>query len=67
MIRVRNMTPKARSPSHDTGIKTTLMTDGRCLRSRSSRPAASSRQGGPKREDVTSGPHKPGQAEQKTD
>jgi hypothetical protein len=28
MIRVRNMTPKARSPSHDTGIKTTLMTDG---------------------------------------
>ena len=50
----------------DTGIKTTLMTDGTVHEEPfEPRAAASSRQGGPKREDVTSGPHKPGKAEPK--
>jgi hypothetical protein len=50
----------------DTGIKTTLMTDGTVHEEPfEPRAAASSRQGGPKREDVTSGPRKPGKAEPK--
>ena len=50
----------------DTGIKTTLMTDGTVHEEPfEPRAAASSRQGGPKREDVTSGPHKRGKAEPK--
>jgi len=50
----------------DTGIKTTLMTDGTVHEEPFEPPAAAnSRQGGPKTEDVTSGPHKPGKAEPK--
>jgi hypothetical protein len=50
----------------DTGIKTTLMTDGTVHEEPfEPRAAASSRQGGPKAEDVTSGLHKPGKAEPK--
>jgi hypothetical protein len=50
----------------DTGIKTTLMTDG-TVREEPFEPraAASTRQGGPKTEDVTFGLTKPGQAEPK--
>src|SRR5215204_4538925 len=50
----------------DTGIKTTLMTDGTVHEEPFEPPAAAnSTQGGPKTEDVTSGPHKPGKAEPK--
>src|SRR3954452_4336363 len=50
----------------DTGIKTTLMADGSVHEEPfEPRAAASSRQGGPKTEDVTSGLHKPGKAEPK--
>jgi hypothetical protein len=50
----------------DTGIKTTLMTDGTVHEeSFEPRAAAGSRQGGPKTEDVTSGLHKLGKAEPK--
>ncbi len=50
----------------DTGIKTTLMTDGTVHEEPfDPRAAASSRQGRPKTEDVTSGLHKPGKAERK--
>jgi hypothetical protein len=50
----------------DTGIKTTLMTNG-TVHEEPFEPwaAASSRQGGPKTEDVTSGLHKPGKAHPK--
>ena len=48
----------------DTGIKTTLMTDGTVHEEPFEPPAAAnSTQGGPKTDDVTSGPHKPGKAE----
>ena len=50
----------------DTGIKTTLMTDGTVHEEPFEPPAAAnSRQGGPKTGDVTSGLHKPGKAEPK--
>src|SRR3954447_18053250 len=50
----------------DTGIKTTLMTDGTVHEEPFEPPAAAnSRKGGPKTGDVTSGLHKPGKAEPK--
>ena len=50
----------------DACIKTTLMTDGTVHEEPfEPRAAASSRQGGPKTEDITSGLHKPGKAEPK--
>jgi hypothetical protein len=49
----------------DTGIKTTVMTDGVHEEPFEPRGAASSRQGGPSTEDVTSGLHKRGKAEPK--
>ena len=50
----------------DTGIKTTLMTDGTVHEEPFEPPAAAnSTQGGPKTDDVTSGLHKPGKAEPK--